>query len=386
MQGVEVPETSVDPKSFYANTRRKRFNEKSISSFNGLGGMDSFPIKQSGIIAGLDIKVTGSVVVTLAGGTCATTARWPYDLIWQLILSANGTTNLVSVSGAKLAAYRFMELGDLNDRGVVQGIGGASPGTSTNQGTLSMASETWGMGQNVTAIPSGTYNFELYYRVPCAADEKKLLGAIFAQTQATSLNVQVSWAQPSQLFILTGSATAVVSAAVTCEGIVFSIPYGPDGNVVVPKLTAWHKLIQYNDFAAGTGAYGSTLVGQGVGQLLQRLYFQLWSGAGTASAPQVINDTNFGQLGWMYGGDQTPESWASGTMLSHWMEKLYSVHMGAAGFGVLDFASQYLARDAVDESTATNLQLLVTANNALVSPRLEVTAETLSGGATPQAA
>jgi hypothetical protein len=382
MQGVEVPTTSVNPKAFYANTRRKRFNEKSISAFAGLGSQDSFAIKQSGIIGAIDLKLTGSVTVALPTGTCASTSRWPYDLIQRLVVTANGTTNLVSCSGAKLALYRVLETNGTSDRGVAQGIGGASPGTSVNQGTLALASEGWGVGQNVTAIPAATYNFELYFRIPMAFDLTKLMGAVFAQTNATSLNCEIDWAPPSALFILTGTATVAVSCAVTCEGIVFSIPYGPDGNIVVPKLTAWHKLIQYNDYAVGTGLYGSTLVGQGVGQLLQRVYFQLWSGATTASAPQVLNDTNYGQIGWMYGGDQMPEAFVSGNMLRHWEETLYDCDVGGqAGFGVLDFASHWLMRDAVDESTATNLQLMVTPLNALVSPRLEVTQETLSAGA-----
>lgn len=383
MQGVEVPRSSVDPKSFYSNTRRKRFNEKSLSSFAGLGNIDQFQIKQSGIIAMLDIHVTASVVVTLNSGTVATTQRWPYDLIQRIVLSANGTTNLVSVSGGKLALYRFLMLGDLNDRGVSRGMGGASPGTATTQGTLSLNSESWGFGQGVTAVAAGTYDVELYFKVPLAFDEIKLLGAVFGQTQATSLNVEIDWAPPSALFTTTGAPTIVWTASVLCEGVVFSIPYGPDGNIVVPNLSAYHKLIQYNDFAIGTGQYGSTLVGQGVGQLLQRLYWQVWNG----SAPQTylpITAGNFGNIGWSYGGDQFPETYGGQGTTTHmhrmYCEDLYSTDIGAQGFASLDFASHWLMRDAVDESTATNLQAMITTNASLTTPRLEVVMETLSAG------
>jgi hypothetical protein len=67
-------------------------------------------------------------------------------------------------------------------------------------------------------------------------------------------------------------------------------------------------------------------------------------------------------------------------MLRFWQEQLYSTDLGALGFGCLDFASQWLLRDAVDESTATNLQLMVTPNISINSPRLEVVQETLSAG------
>lgn len=384
MQGIDVPATSINPSAFFANTRRKRFQEKSISQFAGLGASDAFSIKQSGIIAALDIHFTASVVVTLNSGTVATTPRWPYDLIKRVLLSANGTTNLVSCSGAHLAAYRFVQQPNLNDRGVARGIGGASPGTTQYQGTLSLASESWGFGQNVTAIPAGTYDVELYFRVPLAADLVKLLGAVFGQTQATSLNVELDYNTQGVLFTTTGSPTIVFNnASIECEGIVFSIPYGPDGNIVIPNLSAYHKFIANNDFAVGAGAYGSTLVGQGVGQLLQRIFFRLWNGA--SSAPVPITSANFGQIGWQYGGDQTPEVFNSngaqaGHMLRFFEENLYSTDLGAQGFGVMDFASMWLARDAVDESTATNLQLLVTPQVSISSPVLEVVQETISAG------
>jgi hypothetical protein len=384
MQGIDVPATSVNASAFFANTRRKRFSEKSISSFAGLGASDAFTIKQSGIIAALDIHFTASVVVTLNSGTVATTNRWPYDLLKRVILTANGTTNLVSCSGAHLAAYRFVSQPNLNDRGIARGISGASPGTSTQQGTLSLASESWGFGQNVSAIPGGTYDVELYFRIPLAADLVKLLGAVFGQTQATSLNVELDYNSQGALFTTTGAPTIVFNnASILCEGIVFSIPYGPDGQIVIPNLSAYHKLIASNDFSVGAGLYGSTLVGQGVGQLLQRILFRLWNGS--PSAPVPITAANFGQCGWMYGGDQLPEAFNSngaqaGHMLRFFNEELYSSDLGAQGFGVMDFSSMWLARDAVDESTATNLQLMVTPNVSISSPVLEVVQETISAG------
>jgi hypothetical protein len=387
MQGVDIPASSVNPTAFYANTRRKRFNEASISSFAGFGFSNSFTIKQSGIIAALDVHVTAQLVVTLGGGTLATTQRWPYDLVKRFVLSANGTTNLVSCSGAKLAAYRFINQPALNDRGVTRGVTGASPGTQVNQGTLSLASENWGVGSGVTAIAGGTYDVELYYRIPLAQDLVKLLGAVFGQTQATSLNVEIDWANNSQLFIATGAATAVFSScSVVCEGVVFSIPYGPDGNIVIPNLSAYHKYIQYNDPAVGGGQYESNLVGQGVGQLLNRIVAQLWNGAGQASAPVVISSANLGQIGWQYGGDQNPELYGSNSVLStahmlrFWNEELYSTDLGLQGFMCLDFASQWLARDAVDESTATNLAFTITPIVSLTNQVLEVVQETISAG------
>lgn len=384
MQGIDVPATSIDPTAFYSNTRRKRFNEKSIANWQGFGNSDQFTIKQSGIIAALDLHVSGQLVITPSTGSVGTTSRWPYDLLKRVILSANGTTNLVSVSGAKLAAYRFISNPNLNDRGVSRGVSGASPGTALNQGTLSLATESWGVGSNVSAIGAGTYDVELYYQIPLAADMIKLLGAVFGQTQATSLNVELDWNTEAALFNVVAPATAAfTNVSLLCEGVVFSIPYGPNGDIVIPNLSAYHKLIQYQDFSVGSGEYQSLLVGQGVGQLLNRVYTQLWNGA--PSAPVPITSQNFGKIGWVYGGDQFPETWgpnASGSshMMRFWNEQLYSTDLGAAGFACLDFASHWLMRDAVDESTATNLAALLTPNVAMSGQVLEVVQETLSAG------
>lgn len=378
IQGILVPETSIDGPAFYKGTYAERFLEKSISSFAGFGATDSFSIKQAGIIAALDIHVSGSLTVTPGTGSVGTTSRWPYDLIKAIRLSVNGVNNVINCSGAKLIAHRLMEVGTLTDRGVTQGIGGASPGTQVSQGTLSLNSENWGVGQNVSAVGAGNFAVDLYYRLPVAFDQVKLLGAIFAQTSATSLDVGIDWATQASLFTLSGNATVAFAPAVTTEGIVYSIPKNAQGDPVIPNLSAFHTLLQYNDFGVGTGSYESQLMGTGVGKRLLRVYWQLWSN----SQPVPLTAANFGTLGWRYGGNETPQSYADGRKLRMYQERLYDSDIGAAGFACMDFASQWAMRDSVDEATATNLRLLVTPNNALTSPVLEVVQETLFAGAT----
>lgn len=376
VQGVQVPATSIDPKGFYKATSRERFLEKSVAAIQGPGNTDSFTIKQAGIIAAIDVKVVLSVVVTPSTGSVASTYRWPYDCIKALRLAANGVNNVINCSGAKLIAHRFMEVGDLSDKGVPQGVSGASPGATTYGGTLSMGSESWGIGQAVTAIPAGTYDVELYYRLPVAFDLVKLLGAIFAQTAATSIDIGIDWAPISSLFTVVSPATVAITGSVTCEGIVFSIPRNSSGDPIIPNLSAFHSLVQNNDYAVGTGAYESMLMGTGVGKRLLRVYWQLWSN----SAPVPLTAANFGQCGWRLGGNVSPEVFNDGRLLRMWEERLYNTDVGLAGFGSMDFASQWAMRDSVDEATATNLRLLVTPNNALTSPVLEVTQETLFAG------
>ncbi|MFL6144531.1 MAG: hypothetical protein ACJ72N_22045 [Labedaea sp.] len=390
MQGIEVPATSVDPAAFFKATRRLAIMFKS-GAYAGLGNTDNVPVLQTGIVGGITIRFTGTLTVTLGGGTAATTKRWPYDLIRAVRLSANGQSNLVNVSGSKLKARDLMARGDLTDRGVSRGVGGASPGTATTQGTLSLNSEQWGVGSGVTAIAGAptNYNVDLSWFVPVAFDQVNLLGAIFAQTSATDLNLAIDWAPPADLFVLTGAATATLAGSYQVEGTVYSIPQGPNGDVIVPDLSVFHSLVQARFPNPANGLNEIRLVGQGVGRQLLRVFGQLWNGA--TPAPVAIDDTTYGQLGWRYGGNDTPEIFPQGAgaagnahLLRQLNERQFSTDMGGPfGYWCHDFSSENAFRDSVDEGSATELRLLVeiASGLALTNPFVEYVQETAFAGA-----
>jgi hypothetical protein len=392
MQGIAVPQSSVNPQVFFQLTRRLTFTEKT-TAYAGLGLTDNFGILQTGIISGLSVKFSGTLTVTLGGGTCASTFRWPYDLIRALRFSANGQSNLINVSGAKLKLRDLQQRGVLTDRGVqpiggtggatVVGIGGASPGTAVQQGTLALGSELWGVGSNVTAIPGGAYPVELLWYVPVAWDEMSLTGAIFAQTSATDLNVAIDWAPVTDLFVLTGAATAVLTGTLVVAGRSFSIPE-VNGQIVVPDLSSFHSLIQTRFTAVANGDNEVRLSGQGVGRQLMRLNWQVWNGA-APQVPLALTAANFGQCGWRFGGNDTPEVVTDGRHLRYFDERLLGSDIGAQfGFATWDFSKEFAFRDSVDEGTATELRILtnIAQGVVLTNPVLEYVQETMFAGAT----
>lgn len=389
MQGVVVPAASVQPREFFRRTRRLTFLTKNFV-IAGLGLTDNIPVLETGIIAGINVHLSGSVTVTHSTGSVATTARWPYDLIKKLRLSANGQSNLINCSGWKLKVRDIMARGDLTDRGVSNAIGGASPGTARTQGTLALANEAWGLGQNVTAIASGTYTFDLDFYVPVAFDQRQLLGAVFAQTASTDLNVQIDWAGSADIFVIVAPDTAVLNST-TCivEAQAFSIPQGPNGQIIVPDLSMFHSLIESRFANPVNGDNEARFAGQGLGRQLLRVYWQLWNGSPTP-VPLVVNGTNFGQIGWRYGGSDTPELWvAPPTGASHdmayWNERLFDCAIGLfAGFACWDFASENAFRDSVDMGAATELRLLLNIASGVSlagPPFLEYVQETAFVGA-----
>lgn len=361
MQGIEVPRSSINPAQFFQLTRRLTILEKSLPAFAGLGSTDTIPILQTGILSGVLIQFSGQVVVALPTGTCASTGRWPYDLIRALRFTANGQSNLINVHGGKLKVREIMQRGDLTDRGVLQGIGGASPGTSRQQGTLSLNSESWGVGQNVTAIAAATYPIELEWYVPIAFDDLTLTGAIFAQTSATDLFVAIDWAPLTDLFLLTGTATATVTGSVNAFATLYTIPQGADGNIIVPDLSVFHSLIESRVPVVANGDNEVRLSGQGVGKQLLRMYGQVFNQATAGNpVPLPVNSTNYGNILWRFGGNDTPEIWNNGFAHNHVNEKRFDSDIGAfGGYWCHDFASENAFRDSVDEGTATELRWLV---------------------------
>lgn len=382
LQGVQVPKAVTDPDQFFRATRRQVLLNKAFS-YSGLGTTDTYQLLQVGIISGLMLKASGTLTVAVGTGTVATTARWPYDLFKSIRVSANGQSNLINCSGWDLKARDIMSLGDLTDRGVVKGIGGAHPGTQVNQGTLSTNSESWGVGQATTTIPNGSYAVELQVFVPIAHDQRNLVGAIFAQTSSTELALNIDWASSADLFVLTGTATATLTLTVQVEVISYTIPQANQG-IIVPDLSVFHSLIKSRFPNPGTGVNEVKLAGQGVGRQLMRLYWRLFNGNGQASAPLPVNATNMGQVGIRFGGNDTPELIPDGKQLAHWNERLFSADLASfQGYAVLDFCSEFALRDTYDEGLASELRFLHEIPNAvaLTSAYFEYVQETLFAGA-----
>jgi len=364
LQGIEVPSANVDAAGFFRATRRQKILQDT-RNIQGAGLTDTISVLASGIISGFQLKFSGSLVVTLNTGTVASSARWPWDIPKSVRFSANGQSNLINCSGAKLKARQIMSRGNLTDRGVTRGVGGASPGTQVNQGTMSLAAESWGVGSGVSAIPAGTYDVELEWYIPVAFDDKYLAGAIFAQTSATALEIAIDWDQIADLFILTGNATAVLTGTLYTTSQQYTIPVGPAGSIIVPDLSTFHAMTQSRFSALGSGSNEIRLSGQGVGKQLLRVFTQVWNGA-APGAPLVRNLTNFGQTGWIYGGNTQPETYQDGTTQRYWNESTFDSDLGAVwGFGIHDFVKENAFRDSVDEGAATELRLLETIQNGV---------------------
>ena len=143
--------------------------------------------------------------MAIGSGTVATTARWPYYGSGRPGSKRTGKATSSTWTGGPSDSTESSD--EVTDRGVSQGIGGTGvAGTARIQGTMSLNAESWGVASNATAIPSGSYDVELNFYVPVAYEQKMLTGAVFCQTLSTTLELDLDWANLSDLFTLTGNA------------------------------------------------------------------------------------------------------------------------------------------------------------------------------------
>jgi hypothetical protein len=379
LQGTTVPEESVNPDLFFDLTRRHQIPEKSVTYGGGITQV--VELRKADILAGITLRFVGTVVVT--GGTTNTTAAWPLGIAGARF-TANGQSNLINTglaaaSGGGLQHLRvrdFMKRSDLTDRGIAQTIGGVA----RSNGTLSLASESWGPASSATGVAAGTYNVDLTFYVPVAEDEIELHGAIFLQSTSSDLTLHIDELNPTQLFY-GGTATSVVLSGTWFVATTkFSIPVVNNG-IIVPNLNLFHSIIQSRTSnGVSNGENETRIIGQGPGKSLLRTYGRVISGSTTAAAPLALNDANYGALSWRFGNNETPDTFAGGQAMRADMERRYGSDVGGVhGYWCHDFASENVFRDAVDMGTTSELRLVTTIPSGvtLTNPALEYVTETV---------
>jgi hypothetical protein len=367
-QGIEVPATAINPAAFFALTRRRQLAETS-RTFAGLGFTDNVPLRKADILTSARVRFSGSI--TIVGTTVRPTYAWPYNLLKRTQFKAAGVSGLIDCSGLELKAREIMRE-NATDRGVKQTIGSAT----VTQGTLSKASENWGVAPNAVAT-AGTYDVELEWIVPIAEDEVDLAGAIFAQTTSQDLVLSFDWNTAADLFTGTdGSNTATLTGKLIVEPTRFSIP--ATDHLILPDLSLFHFFVASRYVAISNGPNRVPLAGQGSNKQLLRVFGRVLSGS--TPAPLAMSDDNFGALTWSYGSNETPETYAGGTSMRLAMEDNYGSDVaGVWGFFAHEFAVKNAFRDSVNmgQTSELSIGIEIPTGVALTSPALEYVQETM---------
>jgi hypothetical protein len=358
IQGIASPNMAINPQAFYAGTRRMRFPVTGLTSFAGLGSSDPVEVRKCGILSALIVRVKGTVAVATADPT-AWMYDFPYGLVKEFRLSANGQSNLIQARGITIRTHELTTNPKLSDRGVQRYFAG----TQYQQGTMSLDTDVWGAasGDPNPGAASGahaptTYSVDISYVIPVAADPKYLVGAIFAQSQATNVNLEIAWNTEAAL-VTKGSAGLTWDIKYSIDAVAYSIPQA-NGQFFVPDVTKFHQLTEFRKSLGTSGENQLMLPGTGPGRVLLRAYVQGNRTSTLAGNPFAVNDTNYSAVSWGFGGSDTPEKWASGSDLAQQNERETGCSLGKLwGMMVLDWASENALRDVIDTSTTSDLRI-----------------------------
>lgn len=390
VQGISSPPMMVNPDLFFKATRRQRFPMQPKKAINGLGSADVVTLLQDGIVAALEVRVSGTITF---GGTIGTTTmsyNYPFNLA-TFALSANGQSTLISARGIVVRSMEFIANPKIDDNGLTQTFSA----TAASEGTLKMPIDDWGTnssnqlnpGTNVPA--AAAYSVDISYLLPIAADQRSLIGALFAQTSASNLTLTINWAGQGAAAAGTSNtglvsamgAAATFASALNYEvvGLAYSIPI-VNGQPVIPDLSTFHGVSEIQYAGLTQGVNQPPLSGTGVGRTLLRLVSQVTSG--TPPVPLAVNDTNYSTVGWAYGGNTVPESYDRGGTWNNNTFRTSGVNLGSHwGIGLWDFASDNAVRDVVDQGTTSSLRQQLGLVNNPTSGVAYVTQETLFTGA-----
>lgn len=233
----------IDPVNFAAKTSKNR-KTNSPTPHPGFGS--SFPFKADavGILGRMWLIFEGTYT---SGATQATlTTGWGWQLARMITVSANGINNLIAADGLDLRALTRVRNKDY---------------------FIDRESQF----ANPTATNPSFHRF--IWEIPLAYDDS-LIGAVFAQTEETFLNLVVATAASTDLMSANPGAYSAANWKVVTE--YYSVPTVQSQNgtvLLLPDITQLHGLVSRDDAFTAAGDVVSPLTRTGgiLLRVLQRI-------------------------------------------------------------------------------------------------------------------
>lgn len=331
----------VNPSLFMAYTQKQTFNPANLL-MAGPANYVTKTLLQVGIVARIRVLLQGAVVVSGAASnsTVVPTFKWPYGILSSVALTGNQQNNFISCTGFDLHQRKVTQLRAFVDGYTVPAIAPAGlSGTAAN----------------------GTYPFLIVLDIPIAMDMTTLVGALYAQSEATNLTVTFTSEAIANLFTATNGAvvtitntagTASTVPTIQMEETIFSIPYHPQKSnvLVIPDLTVLHGLIANNNPIASQSSVTTELYRSNAN--LERLFFY------TDDANTIGTTTGYySGIQLLYGAAEQPYGWTPPDFKRIEDNANNRVIMSDGSY-VLDLTADNPARDQVILEGVTNLRLI----------------------------
>lgn len=348
-------EYAINPERFFMLTERNEMplNQIALSAF---ATSYQARINNVGIISGLLLDITGTVTCTIGAGSLTATDRWPWNLVKRIVISANGQNELIAIEGQDLRA-RWLRV-----------FRNAADNVSSYSGTIS----------------TGANSVTLMLYIPFAHDETTLIGSLYAQSDETYLNLELTTAAAADVITAAGGATVdSTSLTVTPHLVFYEIPQVSNGQsnvIVLPDLSELHGLNYIDNPFSNTGDVATRLL-RSAGQLL--CVYQRIDNPGTSTG-SLSPWTDVDEWRWEYAGNQRPRRFNPVRPLRFKMTGDYNgdIKPRAQHYVLLDFEVDNPMRDVVYPKGVIDLQTVATihAGTTLTNAKMHLVAETLYGG------
>lgn len=247
-----------------------------------------------GLLKRIILLFSGTLTVTLGGGTAALGAEAPFSLINRLRLTANGNTALFDTGGygallaSLFSAYGFSGLGGrprIPDSATVPGPAATNMSAANYAAGVSSGANTWRFG---VEIPLGLSD-----------DWREPIGLILAASPDTVLQLEVTWG--ASLYSTTASrnvpvtVTGAATAALTNASIIPFIEF-----FTVPALEADYpdlrRIHTWQEIGPQTiAAVGDQDVVLPRGNTLMRIIHNVWTNTAADGSNVTDRELRFNQ-------------------------------------------------------------------------------------------
>jgi hypothetical protein len=346
LRNLPVTKYAINPGLFNQLTSRVIFDPINFA-LPTFGNYTQNQLLQVGVVGSINLVVSGSITVP-AASTFVPGHRWPWDLI-SVQISGNGQNNFINCNGIDL---RMRALA--SNRAFTDGV------------------SSWPL--TAALATPGTYAFKLVYKVPIAMDDTTLVGALYAQSEATNLTYKISTQALADLGSFTGTAPTI-TGTVYLEEEIFEVPYDPQHSdtLVIPDLTVLHGLVA-NDNAVASQTILDTALFRINGQMERLMYYTVDK---SGARPTITPTATYVQTQLIYGSNQTPYTFNPQDFMDVRNNRDYRVPMSSvlnglnsalwtapfsgapvpSGLYTLDFVADNAVRDQVLLEGVTNLRL-----------------------------
>lgn len=349
MNNVPTPGSYViDQEAFNINTERNDVPGQS-NAWPGFGGRIDQRVANVGVLTNIRLFLELKLVVS-GTGEVQSLYRFPYGLLKNVYLNANGGTALIRANGNDLRARRC-RIYRQPDEDIA-----TAPNMDTTA-TISKSAPYRPKGRSFPGqIANGTYNIYLVVDLPIVHDPSSLTGALFAQSDQNYLNYVIETAQESDVFSIASGGKVEITGTVKAESTFFSIPTQNSNNsriVILPKAVNWIHEFMATDNPFQNKGEVQTPLPRNNGQLLA--VYSYTDNNTTEIAPSALE-----YVKWAYAANQTPRNYMPVQHLLEENQRLYDglIEPGPV-YWVLDFEAENWQRDGVYPRGLSELMTII---------------------------